>query len=98
MWTDVNITKENFPNTYDAINTLRKFDPHSPYGKLASATDLMRHEILYNEGGFWKDAGMELLRPVFNKFLKCKVFITFTMQGWYRFIQGMCIFGNMPKS
>ena len=65
---------------------------------MASATDIIRHEILYQEGGFWKDAGMEILRPVFDKFLKYKVFITFTMQGWYRYIQGMCIFGNMPKS
>jgi hypothetical protein len=33
-------------------------------------TDIIRHELLYHEGGFWKDAGMNVLRPIFHKFTK----------------------------
>lgn len=97
LWKEENITRQNFPNTYDLIQTFLKFNKHSPYGKLASVTDFMRHQILYYEGGIWKDAAMNFLRPIFDKFLKYKLVLPVDRVGRYRYLQGMCFFGNMPR-
>ena len=50
LWGESDITKENFPFTYEMIMNMLDFhrNRHSRYSKLASVTDLMRHEILYN--------------------------------------------------
>ena len=48
IWREENITKENFPLTYDVLQTLLKFNKKSPYNKLASVTVILRHEVLYN--------------------------------------------------
>ena len=79
------------------IQTLIKFNKRSPYNKLASVTDILRHEVLYHEGGFWKDAGMNLLRPIFGKFLKYKLALGVDKTFRYRWEQGMCFFANMPR-
>ena len=83
--------------TYDVITTIINFNKHSPYNKLASVTDIMRHEILYREGGFWKDAGMNFLRPVLDQFLKYKLVLPVDRLFKYRYLQGMCFFGNAPR-
>ena len=57
----------------------------------------MRHEILYNEGGFWKDAGMDFLHPILDKFRKYKLMIHQDMVGLFRIHQGMCLYGHIPK-
>lgn len=57
----------------------------------------MRHEILYREGGLWKDAGMNMLRPIPAAFLKYKLLLPTDRLYQARYIQGMCFFGNMPK-
>ena len=86
-----------FPYTFDILNTLIAFNKHSPYNKLATVTDILRHEILYHEGGFWKDAGMNMLRPILDKFLKYKLVLPVDRIFKYRYLQGMCFFGNAPK-
>ena len=50
LWGEVNITKENFPMTYDLIKNLIDFNNNRKSGlsKLATVTDIMRHEILYH--------------------------------------------------
>ena len=75
---------------------LIKFNKRSPYGKLATVTDVMRHEILYYEGGFWKDAAMHFLKPIFDKFLKYDLVLPLDKVGRNRYLQGMCFFGNKP--
>jgi hypothetical protein len=97
LWKEENITKEKFPMTYDIIKTLLEFNKVSPFNKLATVTDIVRHELLYHEGGFWKDAGMNMLRPIFDKFTKYKLVIAFDKTFRYRWLQGMCFFGNMPR-
>ena len=97
LWQEVNITKAYFKETYDVIQTIIKFNKHSPYNKLATVTDIMRHQIVYYEGGFWKDAGMNFLRPIFDKFLKYKLVLPVDRIGKYRYLQGMCFFANIPK-
>ena len=48
IWREENITKESFPLTHDVLQTLLKFNKKSPYNKLASVTDILRHEVLYH--------------------------------------------------
>lgn len=40
---------------------------------------------------------MNLLRPIFDKFLKYKLVIPVDKTVRYRWLQGMCFFGNIPK-
>ena len=97
LWREENITRELFPLTYNVIQNLIQFNKKSPFNKLATVTDIVRHELLYHQGGFWKDAGMNMLRPVFDKFLKYKIVIAADKMFRYRWLQGMCFFGNVPK-
>ena len=57
-------------------------------------TDILRHEVLYNFGGFWKDSSMHFLRPALDHFRKYRLAIATdkTLRG--RYLQGMCFFGN----
>ena len=98
IWGEADITPENFPLTYDIIKNMLRFNKCSPYNKLASVSDIMRHEILFNQGGIWKDANMEFFRPILDKFLKYKLMVHKDIDGRFRFLQGMCFFANMPKS
>ena len=96
LWKEEDITKETFPLTYDLVINLLDFHKHrgSGFSKLATVTDIMRHEILYHEGGFWRDAGMNLFRPVFDQFLRYKLVIGSEKTFRSRWNQGMCFFGN----
>ena len=97
LWRNEDITRQRFPLTYDLMQTLLQFNQRSPYNKLAVVTDILRHELLHSDGGFWKDAGVNLLRPVFQKFLRYKLAITVDKSGRHRWLQGMCFFANMPR-
>ena len=97
LWREANLTREKFPLTYDLIMTLISFNKHSPFNKLATVTDIMRHELLYYEGGLWKDAGMNMLRPIPTHLLKYKLILPVDRLLSYRYLQGMCFFGNMPR-
>ena len=35
----------------------------------------MRHELMYQHGGFWRDAGLNLFKPVFDHFTRYKLVI-----------------------
>ena len=98
LWREENITREAFPNTYEVIQTLLDFNKRSPYNKAAAITDIIRHEILYQEGGFWKDSGVNLLRPIFDKFLTYRAVVGNDMTFRHRWLQGMCFFANVPKA
>jgi len=43
LWTSKDITRENFPLSYDLIQTLMKADKFTRYSKMASVADVMRH-------------------------------------------------------
>jgi hypothetical protein len=68
LWTTENITKENFPISYQYMKTLCEFNRNSPYNKFAVITDILRHEALYKHGGFWKDSSMNFLKPILSHF------------------------------
>lgn len=70
----------------------------SAYSKFATVTDLLRHELMYNHGGFWRDAGMNLFKNVFDNFVKYKLVIGSEATFAHRWDQGMCFYANEPKS
>ena len=55
LWTEHNITRENFPVSYDLMQTLLEFNKKSPYNKMAMVADIARNEIVYRHGGFYFD-------------------------------------------
>lgn len=48
----------------------------SRYSKRATMADVLRHEIMYNEGGFYMDTSMILFNNVFNKWLSYKLVLS----------------------
>lgn len=70
----------------------------SVFKKYATVTDLLRHELMYQHGGFWRDAGMNLFKPVFDHFTRYKLVIGGEVTIGYRWNQGMCFFANEAKS
>jgi hypothetical protein len=56
--------------TYSLIKTLIALNQSN---SLANAVDIARYELLYHEGGFWKDTGLNVLRPIFDKLTKYKL-------------------------
>ena len=43
LWKNENITRENFPLSYDLIQTLFEVNKFSRYSKMATVADVMRH-------------------------------------------------------
>jgi glycosyl transferase family 25 len=96
LWTDEDITNENFPIT---IKYLEKISQLNSQSKYACMCDLMRLEIIYKHGGFYFDTNIELLKPIDNllnyKFVVCNESelnpkeYTFMSNGF---------FGAIPKS
>lgn len=54
LWTDKDITKENFVN-YDFIIKTKSY---------AQKADIMRYEILYRHGGVYLDIDFQLVKPI----------------------------------
>ena len=59
LWTDADITNENFPLTFEFIQKIR-MKPK----KQSQIADLMKFEIIYNHGGFYFDTNIELLKDL----------------------------------
>lgn len=66
------------------------------YSRLAVAADVMRHEILYREGGFWLDTEMYIFRRIFDKWLSYKVVNSGLNSMRHRWIGGMSWYSNEP--
>jgi len=98
LYTAENITRENFPEAHDIMHTLLNYQlaGNSGYSKFATVTDLLRHELLYRKGGFWRDAGMNLFKNVFDHFTRYKLVIGAEVTLRHRWNQGMCFFANEP--
>lgn len=74
-----------------------KMENVSRYSKRATMADVMRHELLYYEGGFYMDTSMILFNNVFEKWLSYKLALATERTFRHRWAQSMCIFGVMPK-
>lgn len=59
--------------------------------------DVMRHEILYREGGFYMDTSMMLFGDIFYKWLSYKAVLAAERTFRHRWSQSMCFFAVMPK-
>lgn len=97
VWSKDNITKENFPLSYDLLNTIYKANNVSRYSRLATMADVLRHEVLYYEGGFYMDTSMVLFNNVLEKWLSYKFVVSTERIFRHRWAQSMCIFGVMPR-
>lgn len=64
---------------------------------MATVADVMRHEIMYREGGFYMDTSMKLFKDVFNQWLSYRVVIPTVEILRHRWYESMCLFGNEPK-
>ena len=64
LWGNQDITKKNFPITYDYIQKIIKIgnELNIINKKYAQIADLMRLEILYNQGGVYIDTTAECLK------------------------------------
>jgi len=89
-------------NEYTGQKTMYKTNKDEyTYSKYAQISDLMRYEIVYNEGGFYFDANMFLVKDIsqlFNtktKFIGCNE-LSDTLQ--HSPILSNSFFGSIPKS
>ena len=66
VWRDKDITRRNFPKTYDYIKRVIAIgtETGSLNKKYAQIADLMRLEILYNHGGMYLDTTVECIDPI----------------------------------
>lgn len=53
---------------------------------------------MYRNGGFWRDAGMNLFKNVFDHFTRYELVIGSEATFAHRWDQGMCFFANKPHS
>jgi mannosyltransferase OCH1-like enzyme len=97
IWYKENITKEAFPYSYDLLMTLYNMENISRYSKRATMADVMRHEIVYHEGGFYMDTSMYLFGDIFYKWRSYKFALATERTFRHRWSQSMCIFAAMPK-
>ncbi len=66
VWTNKDITRRNFPKTYDYIKEVIEIGKamRSINKKYAQIADLMRLEILYSHGGLYLDTTIECVNPI----------------------------------
>jgi hypothetical protein len=83
--------------SYDLLQNVYNMENISRYSKRATMADIMRHEIMYNHGGFYMDTSMYLFDNVFYKWLSYKLALATERPYRHRWAQSMCIFGVMPK-
>lgn len=62
LWTNDNITRENFPVSYDLIKRLIEYSKDGKYKKYSAISDLMRAEIIYYHGGIYIDTNYLVYR------------------------------------
>jgi hypothetical protein len=95
LWTDKDITPENFPLSYELLRTVGELNKRSKFSKGATMADMMRHEILYREGGFYMDTSMYLFDDVLEKWLSYKAVLPSDVTFRHRWSQGMCLYGHV---
>lgn len=60
LWREENITRENFPEGYDLMQTIMDWDTRSPYNKMSVISDIIRSEAVHAHGGFYLDTNYML--------------------------------------
>jgi len=62
LWTNKDLNKKNFPNTFDIIQKIIKYAENKGINRFAQVADLARYEILYKYGGVYVDTNIEFLK------------------------------------
>ena len=62
LWNNEDITKKNFPKTWNYIKKALDISTETGKNKFAQIADLMRLEVLYKYGGLYADATLEPLK------------------------------------
>jgi len=96
LWGEANITKLAFPQTYEILRNLLKLQDKNQK-KQGSISALMRHEILFHKGGFFRDTSLNIMKPVFVKFLKYNIVVAAEQAGRHRWSQGMSFYASAPR-
>jgi mannosyltransferase OCH1-like enzyme len=87
IWSIRNVTRDKFRN-YDRIHNIYNMEGTSRYSKKATIADMMRYEILENEGGWFLDTNF-MLRTY-------KLALSTERTFRHRWSQSMCVTGAMP--
>lgn len=69
LWTQQNISKQNFPRSFDLLLNILGSDTNSSFSKVSTAVYVMRNELLYNEGGFYLETDLLLFNNALVKWL-----------------------------
>ena len=69
LWTNEDLTLDNFPITFHLIQSIREYMQKTGKNRYAQIGDIMRLEILYQNGGVYIDTNMEFVK-YFGKLLK----------------------------
>jgi hypothetical protein len=96
VWSIHNVTRDKF-RSYDLIHNLFNMEKTSRFSKRATVADVMRFEILYQEGGWYLDSSMILFSRVFEQWRTYKFVLSTEKTFRHRWSQSMCMFGAMPK-
>ena len=72
LWRAADITKENFPATYQIVQKTFEHHKDSERSFFTLAADLLRYELIFRYGGLYVDFKMEGKKPLDN-FLKYEV-------------------------
>ena len=62
LWTNKDLTKIKFPNTFDTIQKIIKYAEIKGINRFAQVADLARYEILYRYGGVYIDTNIEFFK------------------------------------
>jgi len=76
IWSKANITREAFPLSYELLMNIYSCNKFTRYSKMATMADVMRHELVYNEGGIYMDTSMLLFNRAMYKWLSYKAFLS----------------------
>ena len=66
LWTNDDLTKENFPLTWEFITISKEKGEESEQNRFAQVADLARLEILHRFGGVYMDSLFEIGKPFLN--------------------------------
>jgi hypothetical protein len=96
VWSIHNVTRNKFKN-YDRIHNLYNVEKRTRFSKRATMADVMRYEILYNEGGWYLDSGVMLFNRVLEQMRTYEFALSTERTFRHRWSQSMCMNGAMPK-
>lgn len=91
IWDNNSVSKNFWRNAKQLHEMLDKKD-------YAGASDVMRYEILYNEGGIYIDADTVCLKPLEDWLLDCEAFASWEQEHIRNNLIANSVIGGVPKA